>query len=48
MIGSTLEMTATASAMKPPRIMCGSVCRFTKLGPRMCMRYGFDDPSDTR
>ena len=33
MIGSTDEMTATASAMRPPRIMCGSVCRFTKLGP---------------
>ena len=20
--------------------MCGSIWRFTKLGPRMCMRYG--------
>jgi hypothetical protein len=47
MIGSTEEMTATASAMRPPRIMCGRVCRFTKLGPRMCMRYGLAEPSLT-
>ena len=46
--GSTDEMTATASATRPPRIMCGSVWRLTKLGPRMCMRYGLAEPSDTR
>ena len=36
--GSTEEMTATASAMRPPRSKSGSACRLTKLGPRMCMR----------
>src|SRR5947207_7572072 len=48
MIGSTEEMTATPSARNPPRIMWGSVCRFTKLGPRMRMRYGRDVPLLTR
>ena len=38
MIGSTDEIAATASAIRPPRIMWGRVWRFTKLGPRMCMR----------
>ena len=38
MIGSTDEMTATASAIRPPRSMWGIDCRFTKDGPRMCMR----------
>ncbi len=37
-MGSTLEMMATPSASRPPCIMCGSVCRFTNDGPRMCMR----------
>ena len=36
--GSTEEITATASAMSPPRIITGRPCRLTKLGPRMCMR----------
>src|SRR5690606_11900641 len=48
MIGSTEEMTATASAMSPPCMRCGSVWRFTKLGPRMCIRYGLELPSETR
>src|SRR5690606_9377266 len=40
MIGSTEEITATASATRPSCIMWGSVWMFTKLGARMCMRYG--------
>ena len=36
--GSTEEMTATASAISPPRSSSGSACRLTKLGPRMCIR----------
>src|SRR5690606_19459527 len=48
MIGSTDEMTATASAIMPPRSMWGRVCRFTNEGPRMCMRYGTLEPSETR
>jgi len=43
--GSTEEMTATASATKPPRIMCGSACTLTKDGARTCMRYGVGEPS---
>ena len=39
------EITATASATSPPRIMCGRHCTFTKLGARTCMRYGVDEPS---
>ncbi len=38
MTGSTDEITATASAMSPPRNKTGSACRLTKLGPRMCIR----------
>ena len=48
MMGSTDEMTATPSAIRPPSMRWGSVWRFTKLGPRMCIRYGFGPPSDTR
>ena len=47
MTGSTDEITATASAMRPPRSSRGSACRLTKLGPRMCMRYGLEVPSET-
>ena len=47
MTGSTEEMTATASAMVPPRSSSGSACRLTKLGARMCMRNGFEVPSET-
>ncbi len=47
MTGSTDEMTATASAMVPPRSSNGRACRLTKLGARMCMRYGFEVPSET-
>ena len=43
--GSTLEMTATASAIKPPRSMCGMHWMLTKLGARTCMRYGVAEPS---
>ena len=32
MTGSTEEMTATASAIRPPRSRSGSACRLTKLG----------------
>ena len=46
--GSTEEITATASAISPPRSSSGSACRLTKLGPRMCMRYGLEVPSETR
>src|SRR6185312_8539613 len=42
--GSTEEITATASAIRPPRIMCGRHWMLTKLGPRMCSRYGVPDP----
>ena len=38
MTGSTEEMTATASAINPPRNRTGSTWRLTKLGPRMCRR----------
>ena len=38
MIGSTEEMTATASAIRPPRSSSGRAWRLTKLGARMCMR----------
>ena len=38
MTGSTDEITATASAIRPPRSSNGSACRLTKLGPRMCIR----------
>ena len=38
--GSMVEHTATASASRPPRIISGRPCRLTKLGPRMCIRYG--------
>ena len=48
MTGSTEEITATASAMRPPRSSSGRACRLTKLGPRMWRRYGFDVPSETR
>src|SRR5206468_7173189 len=44
-IGSTEEITATASAIKPPRNMCGRHWMLTKLGPRTCNRYGVADPS---
>ena len=47
MTGSTEEMTATASAMVPPRSSNGRACRLTKLGARMCMRNGFEVPSET-
>ena len=43
--GSTDEITATASATRPPRIMCGRVWMLTKLGARTCMRYGVGEPS---
>ncbi len=43
--GSTEEMTATASAIRPPCIMCGRHWMLTKLGPRMCSRYGLAPPS---
>ncbi len=36
--GSTEEHTDTASANRPPRIITGRAWRFTKLGPRMCIR----------
>ena len=45
--GSIDEITATASATKPPRIMCGRHCTLTKLGARTCMRYGTAEPSLT-
>ena len=38
MTGSTEEMTATASAISPPRRSGGSAWRFTKLGALMCIR----------
>ena len=38
MTGSTEEMTAMASAIRPPLSKGGSVCRFTKLGPLICIR----------
>ena len=47
MIGSTDDTIATVSAMRESFIRWGSVWRFTKLGPRMCMRTGFDEPSET-
>ncbi len=47
MTGSTEEMTATASAIIAPRRSSGSACRLTKLGARMCIRYGLDVPSET-
>ena len=48
MTGSTEEMTATASAISPPRNSGGKLWRFTKLGALMCIRYGLFDPSATR
>src|SRR5690606_4411798 len=48
MIGSTEEMIATVSARNESFIMWGRVWRFTKLGPRMCIRWGLDVPSETR
>ena len=47
MTGSTDEITATASAIRPPRNNTGNAWRLTKLGPRMCIRYGLEVPSDT-
>ena len=47
MTGSTDEITATASAIMPPRSNTGKAWRLTKLGPRMCIRYGLEVPSDT-
>jgi hypothetical protein len=45
-------MMATASAMQagrtPPRIMWGERLEVHEAGARMCMRYGFDVPSETR
>ena len=38
MIGSTEEMTATASATRPPLSMIGSVWRLANEGARMCRR----------
>ena len=38
MTGSTDEITATASAIMPPRSNTGKAWRLTKLGPRMCIR----------
>ena len=35
---ATDEITATASAITPPRSSSGSDWRLTKLGPRMCSR----------
>ena len=46
--GSMVEQTATASAKRPPRIITGRAWRLTKLGPRMCIRYGLGVPSETR
>jgi hypothetical protein len=34
MMGSTDEMTVTASETNPPRIKSGTACMFTKLGAR--------------
>ena len=44
--GSTEEITATASATRPPRIMCGRHWMLANEGPRMCMRYGVAVPSE--
>jgi NADH-quinone oxidoreductase subunit D len=46
--GSIDEMTATASATRPPFSITGSVWRLANDGPRMCIRYGLAEPSETR
>ena len=48
MIGSTEEMMATPSAIRPFCIRWGRVWRLMKLGARTCTRYGTDVPSLTR
>jgi hypothetical protein len=46
-MGSTEEITATASAINPPRNMCGMHWMLTKLGARTWIRYGVAEPSLT-
>ena len=46
--GSMEEMTATTSAIWAPISIVGMDWRFTKDGPRTCMRQGLEEPSATR